>query len=227
MSLHTLRVVPLAAAVFLLLGLVTAPATAAPGAQSPPPGSNGAPAPAGLELLDMLDDINKLNALNPLKLTPEQLDQIIAVTTAAEEDYNRKLTALKLDPVRKIAQEIRDTKRRALAGGEITKDFMDRVAAMGEKFLKQRDQLDADALVGLVSKLKTILTPQQVSTATQLIIDQARITPGMRTSGTKDKWFNAYVLKVFISYPRIVPLLKEMRAALAADSGAQANAENP
>jgi hypothetical protein len=87
--------------------------------------------------------------------------------------------------------------------------------------------LDANALVGLVAKLKTILTPQQVSTATQLIIDQARVTPGMRTSGAKDKWFNAYVLKVFISYPRIVPLLKEMRATLAADSGTQANAGNP
>ncbi|HZO91468.1 MAG TPA: hypothetical protein VFB38_24310 [Chthonomonadaceae bacterium] len=222
---RSVRGIPRTLTVFLLALALAAAMAAAPiaRAQGQPPQPGSAPPKETLELFNDLDDINKLSALNPLHLTPEQLDKMIIVVSAAQADYEKKLTALKLASIHSIASEVPEMKRRALAGGAVPKTFLDRVIALSQSFLTRKDRLDADALIGMATQLRGILTPQQVDTAVQLIKEQAP-KDGMSTRGANDKWFNAYVLQVFISYPRIVPLLKEMRAAAAGNTAGNAGA---
>ena len=104
---------PLVLGVLLLSGPMTC-------AQMPQnPGETGKPSGEVLALFDMIDDIDWLRNLNPLKLKSEQITRMIAAITTVKTDYDKKAAALATTRVVKVAEEIRATKKKVLAGGEI------------------------------------------------------------------------------------------------------------
>ncbi|MGC8669064.1 MAG: hypothetical protein ACP5VE_13195 [Chthonomonadales bacterium] len=177
--------------------------------------------PEVVALFNDIDDIDKLRVLNPLNLTPEQIDKLIPTIQQAQQDYNKKLADAAVPPIKEIAAQIKATRRRLLSGGEVPKDFDERVKKIQAEFIARRDKEDAATLKSLVEAIRGILTPQQVGAA----VTEARKALGEQNkSGPKadeDRLFSYYVLQVFITYPRILPLLQDMRDARAKNSGLQ------
>lgn len=208
---HSRRLVPFLAGLFLLPGLLLLAGVKSARAQEADAG--GKPPKEVLQLFDDLDDLDKLHYLNPLKLTTAQIDKLLAAIAAAKETYDKKVADITLPPIRKMGDEIRETKKRALAGADIPKTFDDRIKALQQNYFNQREKINVDNWTGLVTATKKILTEEQVALAIKLAK-----TGQKGASGQDDKWYNVYVLQVFISYPRITPLLNEMKAAKAAAS---------
>jgi hypothetical protein len=170
-----------------------------------------------LELFDDLDDIDRLRSLNPLKLTAPQLDKMIAAVSAAKEAYDKAMAELAGAQVKKMDAEIRDVKHKMLLGGTIPADFDERVKKASTLVVSSREKLDMQNLGSLADALREILTPAQIGDAAKLSKDAAAAA-GKPTGGTTAQWFNYYVKEILIGYPRILPLLKEMRAAIAPDA---------
>lgn len=165
-------------------------------------------------LYDDVSDIDKLRILNPLKLTADQLDSIIAAVKQSQDAYNKKLADAAVPPIRDMAAQVKETRRQLItSGGDVPKDFDAKVKAIQDRFLKERNQADYDALKGLSDKIRGILTPDQIATAVSLARDYEKKQGQTVSKGQDDKYFNFYVLGTFILYPRIVPLLEEMRDA--------------
>ena len=160
-----------------------------------------------------LDDIEKLRALIPLKLQPDQLDKLAAALTAAQTDYDAKVTALGSSVFGSSASEIRDVKKQALTGAPIPKDFDDKMKRLQADFLKQRDDLNTANIKTVAAACKAILTDAQVATATKLERDQWNKDHPTIKDATDTQLYNLYCVDLFISNPRAIPLLKEMRAA--------------
>ena len=74
------------------------------------------------ELLVDLDDLDTLHVLLPLKFTPEQMDKLSAAITSAKTEYDKKYTALSSAPLLKMADEIRETRKKAMAGTPVPTD---------------------------------------------------------------------------------------------------------
>jgi hypothetical protein len=181
-------------------------------------GANGAPASkVTLQLFDDLDDIDRLRSLNPLKLTAAQLDKMIAAITAAKEAYDKQIADLAAEQVKAMADEIHDVKRKMLTGGKIPKDFDDKVKKASLGFIAARDKLDADNLVKLADVMHEIFTPEQIVMAIKLSKAAATAT-NKSTEGADNLWLNYYVKEIIIGYPRMLPLLKEMRDAVSGDA---------
>ncbi len=167
---------------------------------------------ATLDLVNDLNDIHYLQDLYPLKLTPEQLNKMIAAITSAQETYTKKVNALAADRVDKMADEIRAVKRKALAGEKVPADFDARMKQASDDFIAKRAQLNLNNIAAVASALRAILTPDQIAAAVKITRD----VEGSKVQGDKTtdaQWFNLYVTEVVIGYPQIVPLLKEMRTA--------------
>lgn len=202
-----IRMVPLWGALFLLPLLLAVPAVVRAQASD----SGVQPPKDVAELFDLLVDIDKLRMLNPLKLTPAQIDKTIAAVNAAKESYDKRVAVLasQVAPsVRQLAGEIREVKKNSLAGAAIPKAFDDKVKALQAAYAKQLDGANFDNWSGLVKALRGVFSEEQVATAVKLV---KVLNP--RVTSTDDKWLNLYVLQMFIEYPRIVPLLKDMKAA--------------
>lgn len=166
-----------------------------------------------VKLFDDLDDIDHLRSLNPLKLSGEQLDQLITTIASAQTDYQKKLKAMAATHVRKRASEIRSVKKAALTGGEIPADFDKTMQQESVNYAKSIAALDLQNLQSLSTALRPILTAPQVKTAVRLA-KEAPMNASKFGKGSDDQWFNMYVMQIIIGYPRIVPLMKEMRAAI-------------
>lgn len=167
------------------------------------------------QLVNDLDDIDALRPVLPLKLTMEQLDKIIATVSAMQTGYDKKLKAIAGPALVKLADQIRDVKQKSLKGEAIPKDF-DLVAKQAEaEIVGKRKTLDAETLAALTNQLENILTPEQVKMAAKMDKD-AQIKVGKATAATQRTeplWFASYVRDAFITVPRIVPVLKQMRSA--------------
>ncbi len=178
------------------------------------------------QLISDLDDIDTMRPLIPLKLTPEELDRMISVISAVQTDYDKKFKAIAGPALVKLADQIRDVKQRTLKGEAIPKDF-DALAKQAEaEIIGKRKTLDADILVSVATSLESILTSDQVKIAAKLDKDaQTRLgkaTPN--TQRTEDQWFGSYVKDAVITVPRIVAVLKQMRAAANAKTASKAGA---
>jgi len=169
-------------------------------------------------LFNDISDIDKLRILNPLELTPEQIDRLIVVIKRAQDDYNRKLADAAVPPIRKIAGEIKETRRKLLTGGSVPKDLDDKVKKIQADFMEKHRQQRNVTLKGLSDAVREVLTKKQVATATSLarnFLDEE----GRTSSKTTDaQYFNYYVLQTFILYPRILPLLEDMKKARSSSS---------
>ena len=158
-----------------------------------------------------LDDIGELRALNPLKLTPDELDKISAIITDAQTDYNKKLAANSAPILRKASDAILSAKKKALAGTALGYD--DALTKVLTDLEARRKETENATLKALSDKLQTVLTDAQVQAAAKTTKDEMIKLNGAAGKGTDAQFFNLYVLRVIMGYPRIVPLLKEMRTA--------------
>ncbi len=173
-------------------------------------GGAGLVPPEVAALFDDIIDIDKLRVLNPLKLTHEQIDQLIATIKEWQNKYNKQLADAAVPPIKGIASDIKEVRRKVLAGGAIPKDFDDKVKGLQDKFVERRDKAEFDTVKGLAEAVKKVLKPDQVATAEKLAKD-ALTEKGKEPP--KIIFFNYYVLTVLIQFPRIVPLLEQMKAA--------------
>src|SRR5438105_8233382 len=78
-------------------------------------------------LFDDITDIDKLRVLNPLKLTPDQVDKIVAIIEKSQKDYNKALADAAVPPIKEIAKDIKDTRKKMVSGDPIPKDFDEKV----------------------------------------------------------------------------------------------------
>lgn len=192
--------------------LLTAPH---PKAQAPTASTN--PIPADIQdLINSFEDVGELKFITPLKLAPDQLDKLAQGMTAAQATYNSKV-AKALSPYRGLADTIRQAKRQALLGKAITGE--DQVIKTVNDVLPKRQAVEEDTLKAISSMVQEILTKEQYATAVKITREeQSKLTKQNTSKGSDAQWFNLYVLRVIMSYPRIVPLLKEVKAASEAGS---------
>jgi hypothetical protein len=160
-----------------------------------------------------LDDLDTLHVLLPMKFTPEQMDKLVAAISSAKADYDKKYAALSSAPLLKMADEIRETRKKAIAGTAIPTTFDDRVKGIQADFNTKRVELDTNNIVALSAVVKPIFTADQIALCTKMEIDAYKRNKRYSDKATDAQFFNAYVLDVFVGNPRTVPLLKEMRAA--------------
>ena len=161
-------------------------------------------------LVNELDDIDRLRILNPLKLSSEQLTKLIDFLTKAQADYERKISAIALDPLKEIADEIKKTKKETLAGGSITKEFDAKVKKIQADFTKKKEALWIENIAKSSVECKRILSEEQFAAAAKM--EKAEFLKSRpEVKGTDEQMFNQYVVDTFMSYYRIVPLLKEMK----------------
>lgn len=173
------------------------------------------------EVFADISDIDKLRILNPLKLSGEQLDKIITVLKKAQTEYNSKLREAAVPPIRDLAKEIRATRQKMLeTHGTVPKDFDEKVKKIQDGFIKRRDTEDQTTLKSVSDSIRAILNKDQIASAVSIARKFTEEEGKPTKKGTDDQFFNLYVLGTFIVYPRIVPLLEDMRKV--ADTSASA-----
>ncbi|MCW3054963.1 MAG: hypothetical protein JWN14_4133 [Chthonomonadales bacterium] len=165
------------------------------------------------ELQTALDDLDALHVLLPLKLTAEQMDKIAAAITSAKTDYDKQYAALSGGSLLKMADEIRETRKKAIAGTPVPAAFDTRIQGLQAEFNTKRVDIDTKNLVALSDVNKPVLTADQIAVCAKLEVDAYKRNKRYNEKTTDAQFFNAYVLDVFIGNPRAVTLLKEMRAA--------------
>ena len=166
-------------------------------------------------LFDDVIDIDKLRVLNPLKLTGEQIDKITAAIKTSQKDYDKALADAAVPPIKELAKDIKDVRKKMLAGAPIPKDFDDKVKGIQDAFVKKRDTADYNSLKSLSEIVKKVFTDEQFKKAAEISRKFVEKDSTPNTKNTDDKFFNFYVMQIFIRYPRIVPLLEEMKKAKA------------
>lgn len=189
--------------------------------------AQGAPPPADVvAVLDQIADIDKMRVITPLRLNADQVGRIIDAIRAGEQQYSRALNAVGVPTVRGIAEEVRATRQRALAGEAVPAAFTERVRSLSESFARTQQQEYLAAVRRLAEAIKGILTEEQYASAVRLAREVAREERSTRATGTDDQFFNLYVVGTFVSYPRITPLLEDLRSALSGRPAGNA-AERP
>lgn len=162
-------------------------------------------------LFEDIADIDKLRVLNPLKLKADQIDRLISLVRKSQADYDSKLAAAAVPPIRQMASEIKETRRKMLGGAAIPPDLDSKVKKAQEEFVKKRDQQDFATLKSMAEEVTRILTSEQKSKAAGLARDALTKDGKPTAKGDDEKFFNFFVLQVFIKYPRIVPLLEDIK----------------
>lgn len=201
------RLFPLAGAIFLLAGVGAWIRTAR--AQD----FTVKPSPTTQEISLAISDIDCLSWLNPLKLTPEQMDRITEGMLTAQADYDKQVRTMGDGLYSKVAPEVRSTKQRMLGGADLTDGFKQTMDKLQQDFFARRDKIDVKMLERVSGVVMEALTPKQREVASKLGREAfQRISKKPDAKGTESQHFNFYILKVFITYPRIVPLMQEIKA---------------
>jgi hypothetical protein len=169
-----------------------------------------------LALFDDLSDIDKLRVLNPLNLSEDQLGRIIDSIKKARDEYLKKVTAAAVPPIRDMAKEIKDLRKKLLTGGDVPSDFDKRVKKIQEDYVKQRESEDSVALKSLSEKVRPVLNATQYDKAISLAKELTRKDGKATLKGTDDQFYNLFIKGVFIDYAGIVPLLEDMKKARSA-----------
>ena len=158
-----------------------------------------------------LDDIGELGSLSPLKLTADELDKIIVLVADAETEHNKKLAAVVPPILRKASDAILAAKKKAVAGTAV--GFDETMTKVLTDVAARRKETENATLKSLSDKLQAVLTEAQFQAGAKVAKDEFIKMNGAAGKGTEAQFFNLYVLRVVMGYPRIVPLLKEMRTA--------------
>jgi len=175
--------------------------------------SQGAVPPEVAALFDQISDIDKLRVLNPLKLTPDQIDQLISLIQTQMKDYDKKLADAAVPPIREIAADIKETRRKMLSGASVPKDFDQKVRQIQDDFVKRKQQANQELIDSMAAATRKILTEAQVALAAKTAREATAAALKKDVPGTDAQFFNLYVANTFIVYPRTVQLLKDVKAA--------------
>jgi hypothetical protein len=181
-------------------------------ARAQAPTNAAQPAKEVQDLLMDLDDIDTLRVLLPMKFTPEQIEKLIPVINNARTDYDTKSAALTSVPLLKMAAEIRETRKKAIAGTPVPTPFDDRIKGIQADVAAKRKALDAANILALSDACRKILTADQYALCIKMEIDAYKRNKRYNDKASEGQYFNAYVLDVFLGNPRTVPLLKELKA---------------
>jgi hypothetical protein len=162
------------------------------------------------DLLLTMDDVGELKFITPLKLNADQLDKLAQGMAEAQAGYNRKMASLFV-PVRKLSDTVREAKKQALVGKTSTDEeqILKTISAVYPK----RQAVEEETLKSITALVKQVFTKEQVAQASKMAKDEQTKLTKQTAKGSDEQWLNLYVLRVIMSYPRIVPLLKEMKAA--------------
>jgi len=168
-------------------------------------------------IFDSIDDIDKLRLLNPVNLTAAQLDKIIPFLKQRQKAYNQRILELAVEPLKAIAADIKSTRTKLLSGGSVPADIDERIKALQKEFSEKR-KLEQDKNLKLVADgIRAVLTTDQYKT----IVAMAR-RDFPNATGTDEQFFNLWIRETIIAYPRIVPLLEDMRNARAPKASSSA-----
>ncbi len=197
-------------------------------AATKPAPTASSPSPVGLTLVQrflLMNDINDIDRsrnITPLHLTTDQLRRTIAVLEQLTADYERKVAMLTDKQFSPFMSELKDVKKRVYGGGTIPKDFDARMKHAMDTFVADRKQLNLQNIASASNDIANILTPAQIAAAAD-IAKNSPANEGMYSdTTTQAQWYHLYVGKVFLSYPRIVPLLQAMLKAQSGGSSAPA-----
>ena len=169
--------------------------------------------PELITLYDHINDIDKLRVINALKLSGDQLDQIIAAIKVYQVAYNKTLVDTVMPPLKEIAPDIKETRTKMLKGAPIPTDLDEKVKKLQDAYVKKRDTVEYNTLKGMAETFKKILSASQFTTAAGLAKKATEVEGKPTVKGEEDKFFNLFVLNVFLRYPRIMTLLEDIRKA--------------
>ena len=166
-----------------------------------------------LALFDDLSDIDKLRVLNPLKLTEEQLGKIIDTLTQARDKYVKSVSAAAVPPIRDMAAEIKELRKKLLTGGDVPSDFDSRVKKIQDDFVARRQAEENRTLKSLSDSIRAILTQAQIDKAVSLAKSLTKKNGRETLKGSDEQFFNFYVKGTFMDYGGIIALLEDMKKA--------------
>jgi hypothetical protein len=206
--------IPLALSVFLLSQV----ALAQNGAKSAPV-QEGPIKPAAeiTEIMLVMGDVNTLRGLNQMKLRPDQIDPLVEVMTTTQAEYNKRVATEATPILRRVAEPIKSAKRNGLAGSDVVDD--EAIKQAFTVYQKKMTEINNAVLKNLSDRMVRILTKQQVTFASKFARDEMTKRAGRPMEGTEIQFFNLYIQQYFFVNPRIVPLLREIQAARAAEQG--------
>lgn len=167
-------------------------------------------------LFDEINDIDKLRVINALKLTNDQRDSIIEALKQFRAAYNKVLVDTVVPPLREISKEVKETRGKMLKGGSVPPDLDEKVKKIQAAYVKKRDTVEFNTLKGMSETIKKILTSSQFLTAADLARKGTTVDGKPTARGDDDKFFNLFILNVFLRYPRILTLLEDVKKSQAA-----------
>ncbi len=194
--------------------------------------SKPAPAPTSVGLtlvqryllMNDINDIDRSRNITPLHLTPDQLKRVIAILEQLTADYERKVAMLTDKLFSPFMSDLKTVKTRVYGGGTIPKDFDARLKHAMDTLVADRKQLNLGNIASASNAIANVLTPAQIATAANLAKNSPANEGLYSDSTTQAQWYHLYVGKVFLSYPRIVPLLQAMLKAQSSTAAAASNA---
>lgn len=165
-------------------------------------------------LLDELDDIDIMRSIAPLKLTGDQIDKLITSISDAKTKYDKKIADLSGATVGQMSDEIHKRHKSAIGGVAASQDFDAKVKRLMADFYSRRETINGDNIVAMTTECGKILTAEQQKIAAQLEKDTlVKVGKKLDPANKDSQYFNLYVVDLFIGYPRIVSLLKEIKSA--------------
>lgn len=165
-------------------------------------------------IFDDINDIDKLRVLNPLKLTAEQVGKLVTLVQDEQKAYNKRLADAAVAPLKPLAKDVKEIRKKLLSGGTIPTDFDEKVKNIQSDFLAKRKKEDAATVAALSAGIKQIFTKEQVDVAVGLTRNLTKKDGQDTLKGDNDAFFNFYVIGTFITYPRIIPVLQDIQKAL-------------
>ncbi len=166
-------------------------------------------------LVDEMKEIDMSRSLNPLKLTASQIDKLIKVVDSAKVEYDRRIEEISAASIGKLADDIHKRHKEAMAGAEASKEWDNKAIKALDDFYAKREAVNTDNILTMTGACGQIFTKEQKAIAVQMEKDALfKLTKNNGKNTTDAQYFNLYVVDVFISYPRVVPLLTHIKQAL-------------
>ncbi len=163
------------------------------------------------ELMSTVDDIGELRTITPLKLTPDQIDKIVAYVNTGQAEYSTKNNDLVSKTIRGLADTIKKAKKEALQGKPAQGE--EQVLKAMNSIQPKRSQFEVDAMNVMCDKILAILTPKQQETMAKVAKDALPNTPDKK-SITTSNLCKLYIYRVFVGYSRAPKVLMELKAEI-------------
>ena len=219
------------AAVFVVLAMMAVPTFGSVAAARPQtPGSSAGSAPrlnknadVGV-VLGTINDLGLLRALQPVKLTPAQLNPLLALLRTLEDEA-RAGYKKDDDALRAVAAEVEKARAAALTGAPIPAELEARVAALAKAAEERVKKVRNDAVLRLLVVIKETFTPEQqkaMASQTEKVLGGKRVPREFAANPSKappqvvqDLAVAYFIEKIFLN-ERSVLVLSQMKPVAAA-----------